>query len=106
MPDPRLEDQSEEVQEAVQKRAAHEAGLIWLYAPWNWVTRREEAHREAQHPLWKEDHYEEWTREALLWRIQFLQAAGRWADIQATLLAHRVLPIVFFLGLVLGMLLR
>lgn len=55
---------------------------------------------------WSDEHYRDWSRHELIWRIQFLQGAGRhaWAEREAWRLVITPLAMVaaFALGLALA----
>lgn len=53
---------------------------------------------------WDADHYADWKREDLVWRILFLQDAGRWWWTRHQNVTRTVLPVAVFASLVAGML--
>lgn len=54
---------------------------------------------------WGPDHYREWTRPNLVWRIIFLQNAGRDAFLRMTEW-RRCAGVLFVFGVIVGMLLQ
>ena len=54
---------------------------------------------------WGPDHYELWSKADLVWRILFLQNAGRFAFVQMIAWRRRT-TIAFVLGIIAGMFLQ
>jgi hypothetical protein len=79
----------------------------WLTLPWSvpfdalaaWIESRKK-------PAWDDAHYAGWNRRELVWRILFLQGAGRRASVECEVWKLHILPIValsmFVAGALLG----
>lgn len=62
------------------------------------------AHAAPAH-AWGPEHYDLWSKADLVWRILFLQNAGRFAFVQMMAWRRRT-AIAFALGIIAGMLLQ
>ena len=60
--------------------------------------------RESSKAAWDEKHYEDWDRDELVWRILFLQGAGRswWA--RYVVAVRWVVPLALLAGVSIGLL--
>lgn len=69
---------------------------------WPLDAAAERLDRESAKTAWNEDHYQDWDRDELVWRILFLQGAARswWARHVVTV--RWVVPLAFLIGMSIG----
>lgn len=88
--------------EVKRRRRWNQITFLWSI-PFSWLTSLFERRKV---PVWNSDHYKGWSPDELIWRICFLQGAGRhaWAEGEAWRLVVTPLAavIAFAAGLWLG----
>ena len=98
--------------ETPELRAAAEAekryqrwAFLWSFW-WEPLIDRIVKRRDRKSPAWDFRHYDDWSRDELVWRIVFLQGAGRRTWIEREAFRLIVLPVSTFVAFAVGMLLR
>ena len=76
----------------------------WLTWPFDWLVKRLEA--DSERHGWPKAHYTDWDREALIWRVEFLQGAGRWHWARFVIAMRWLLPLAVLVGLAIGLAVR
>lgn len=98
------EDWSEDLKSEVDRSIRWRRFIFWWTIPFDFVA--EKFFRSSERRAWDESHYHDWRRQELLWRIMFLQGAGRtaWAERETWRLVVTPLAIVaaFSVGMFLG----
>jgi hypothetical protein len=99
-----VEDWSDDLQREVKRAIRWRRIMFWWTIPFDAIAER--FFRRSEERAWDERHYHDWSRQELLWRIMFLQGAGRtaWAERETWRLVVCPIGIVlaFALGLWLG----
>lgn len=98
------EEWSEDLKREVDRAIRWRRIMFWWTIPFNAIAER--FFRASERGSWGEAHYKEWSRAELLWRVLFLQGAGRtaWAERETWRLVVTPLAAVaaFTLGVWLG----
>ena len=73
-------------------------------APFTWPldAAAERIEREYSKTAWGEDHYQDWERDELIWRVVFLQDAGRASWARYVVMVRWVVPLALLAGAVIG----
>lgn len=95
-----------ELRAAVEASRRYERWTLPWSAWWDpliaWLSRR----KDRKNPPWNAAHYRDWSHEELVWRIRFLQGAGRrvWLERETwrLLIAPALAVASFALGLWIG----
>lgn len=79
--------------------------FFFWYLPYDAIVEAITNRYNKVNPSWAPDRFAEWTHKDLVWRICFLQGAGRSAWIEKKLWQTRILPVAMFLAAIGGYLL-
>ena len=98
------EEWSDDLKREVDRAVRWRRLIFWWTIPFDFLAER--FFRRSEKTAWDESHYRDWSRQELLWRIMFLQGAGRtvWAEREAWRLVIAPVAIVlsFAVGIWLG----
>jgi len=93
------EEWSDDLKREVDRAIRWRRLLFWWTIPFDAIA--EWFFRRSENGAWDEAHYRDWNRQGLLWRIMFLQGAGRtaWAEREAWRLVIAPIATVLAFGI-------